>query len=82
MSDIGRDVDWDLVAQLEDAERRAMATEWQRAATRCKELLGRANMALLCYTQSHGTPHTELMDEIAEELGLDADGNTLKEGTA
>ena len=46
---------------------------------RLKKLLRRANMALLCYTQSHGTPHTQLMDEIAEALGLDADGNTLRE---
>ena len=43
------------------------------------ELLRRAHMALLMYTQSHGTPHTELMTEMADALGLDADGNTLKE---
>ncbi len=54
-------------------------TELEATATRLRGLLRRANMALLCYTQSHGTPHTQLMDEIAEELGLDADGNTLKE---
>ncbi len=57
-------------------------TGWQyqyERAERLRELLSRANMALLCYTQSHGTPHTQLMDEMAEALGLDADGNTLKE---
>lgn len=51
----------------------------QEENKRLRGLLRRANMALLCYTQSHDTPHTQLMDEMAEELGLDADGNTLKE---
>ena len=41
-----------------------------RAASRLK-LLRRAHMALLMYTQSHGTPHTELMTEMAEELGVE-----------
>ena len=54
-----------------------LADEYKKRADRRLELLGRANMALLCYTQSHGTPHTQLMDEMAEELGLDANGNTL-----
>ena len=45
-----------------------------------EKLLRRAHMALLCYTQNHGTPYTELMDEMAEALGVDADGNTLEVG--
>ncbi len=48
-------------------------------AAKQEKLLRRAHMALLMYTQSHGTPRTELMDEMAECLGVDADGKTLKE---
>ena len=58
-------------------ERERLWREAEATATRRLGLVERANMALLVYTQSHGTPHTQLMDEIAEALGLDADGNTL-----
>lgn len=64
----------ELNEELEAAALKVLRTSLDR-----EKLLRRANMALLCYTQSHGTPHTQLMDEMAEALGLDADGNTLKE---
>ena len=37
-------------------------------ATRRLELLRRAHTALMCYTVSHGTPMTDLIDELAKEL--------------
>ena len=51
----------------------------EATASRLQGLLERANMALLMYTQSHGTPPgTQLLDEMAEVLGLDADGKPLE----
>ena len=50
----------------------------QYKARELSKLLMRAYMALLCYTQSHGTPCTQLINEIAVVLSLDADGNPLR----
>ncbi len=56
----------------------AEATRLSEAETRLRGLLERANMALLMYTLSHGTPPgTQLLGELAEALGLDANGKPL-----
>jgi len=44
-------------------------------ADRRGELLQRAYDALRMYTLSHGTPHTQFIDELADELGNPPDSN-------
>ena len=47
----------------------------QADADRRGELLQRAYDALRIYTLSHGTPHTQFIDELADELGNPPDSN-------
>jgi len=42
---------------------------------RRSKLLMRSYNALRMYTLSHGTPHTQLIDELANELGNPPDSN-------
>ena len=44
-------------------------------ADRRGELLQMAYDALRMYTLSHGTPHTQFIDELADELGNPPDSN-------
>ena len=56
----------DFISALESGE--AIVKELEATATRRLELVRRAHTALMCYTVSHGTPMTDLIEELAKEL--------------